>query len=75
MFTGHEFLLLFPLGANLKILCITPARTFQELQAEVEAIAEEIIANMMRDKIENVVVWLQRFREVERHIKHVSTCT
>jgi hypothetical protein len=37
----------------------------QELQAQIEAIVEEIMGDMLRDKVDNFVVRLQRVHKVE----------
>jgi hypothetical protein len=52
----------------------TILHTVQELQAETEAIAEEITDDMLHDTVDNFVVCLQQVHEVEgSHIEHVFT--
>jgi hypothetical protein len=42
MFTSHKSLLLLPLGLPQNYVNCTNQRSVQEMQAEIEAIAEEI---------------------------------
>jgi hypothetical protein len=52
----------------------TNLHTVQELQAEIEAVTEDIIGDMLHDTLGNFVVSLQQVHEVERsHVEHVFT--
>jgi hypothetical protein len=65
MFTGHEFLQLFPLGYLNDRVYRTNPHTVQELQAETEAVYEEITGDMLRDTVDSFVVCLWRVHQVE----------
>jgi hypothetical protein len=72
MFTGHESLRLFLWGFLTGRVYRTNPYAVQELQAEIEAVAEEMTGDMMRDR--NFVIRLQRVDEGERsHIEDVFT--
>jgi hypothetical protein len=49
---------LFPLGLPQRLLYRTNLHSVQELQAEMEAIAEEIIGKMLCDMVYNLVICL-----------------
>jgi hypothetical protein len=55
-------------------VCRPNPRTLQELQVEMEVVAEETAGGKLHDTVHNFVVRLQRVHEVEEsHIEHVFT--
>jgi hypothetical protein len=52
----------------------TSPHSVQELQAEIEAVAEDITGGILCDTVDNVVVCLQQVYEVKvSHTEHVIT--
>jgi hypothetical protein len=74
MFTAHQSLRLFSWGYFKDSGYRTNPHTVQELQVKIEAVAEEITADMLRDTVNNFVVHLQQVHKVVgSHIEHVFT--
>jgi hypothetical protein len=74
IFTGLESLQLFPLGLYQRSCVPHQPTTVQELQAEIEAVAEEITGDMLHDTVDIFVVHFQRVHKVKgSHKNHMHT--